>query len=316
MHEVWNPRTGRNQALASAPQMKSSPTPPGTQPNIWRMAIIIVIWLGLLIWPSPQLGAFISNQGLQTANTTITNVTHWASTTQITLPQLHTTAATASPHQYWQAGVIGSDADTHDTGMRTTIATVVPQQVAKNTTNYYWIGAYLADDSFIQVGYFVPWYANTSAGWFYCAFFADGKQGPCMYGPAGSAGNSGTAHQYTLQAVTDSSGGTNWQALMDGTVLGTFAWQSGNTGSHAPSIYAESSGYAPHAADSTLGPVDFPAGMQQLAAGSANWVRVAHATTVYSSSDVCTAYGIAGDQHGGVLLGSGLNCPAAGSQVW
>jgi len=317
MHEVWNPRTGRNQLVRATSPAKLPASPSGTSSTIWRLAIIIAIWLGFLIWPSPQLGSFISNQGLQTANSTITNITHWASTTQITLPQVHTTAANPSPHQYWQAGVLGSDADAHDTGMRASIVTRVPQQVASNTTNYYyWVGAYLADESFVQVGYFVPWYASTSAGWFYCAFSADGKQGPCRYGPAGSAGNNGTTHQYTLQALTDGSGGVTWQALMDGTLLGSFAWSTANTGSHAPSIYAESSGYAPHLADSTLGPVDFPGGMQELPAGTTNWVHVAHASAVYSSSDVCSAYGIASDQHGGILLGSGLNCPAAGSQIW
>jgi hypothetical protein len=45
------------------------------------------------------------------------------------------------------------------------------------------------------------------------------------------------------------------------------------------------------------------------------YVRVTDLRVVYSADNVCPPYGIQRDGHGGALIGSGLACPASGSQL-
>lgn len=240
---------------------------------------------------------------------------------------VHTTlVAPTGLHQYWQVGLVAGPEARNAVAMRTAIVTRLPQAVANHTTNYFWIGSYLADGSFIQVGYYVPWYDQQSAGWFYCAFTAAGTKGPCVYGPLGSAGVDGATHTYALETtpladpdrVPASAVGPPmaWRALMDGAAIGHFVWTSGVTGPNSPSIYAESSGFAPHAATSQLGPVDFPVTVQTRSADQPEYASATHVRPVYAASDVCPPYGLGDDQHGGVLLGTGLPCPAADAWLW
>jgi hypothetical protein len=216
-------------------------------------------------------------------------------------------------HQYWQVGLSAGPEASNATGVRTTISTVLPQQVASQTTNYYWIGSYLADSSFIQVGYYVAWYDPAAAGWFYCAFTPTQQKGPCVYGPAGSAGANGTVHSYALEY---SQGATQWTALVDGRPVGSFSWTSGTTGQDSPGIYAESSGFTAHTAESTLGPVDFTQPIATRAAGQASYHMAHHMRPAYDAEDVCPPYGAASDGTGGALLGSGLGCPADDHWLW
>jgi hypothetical protein len=219
-------------------------------------------------------------------------------------------------HVYWQVGVVAGEADRDATGMRTTVVTTLPQRVSANTTNYFWVGSYLADGSFIQVGYYVPSETTTEvgdAGWFYCAFYADSTEGPCVYGPLDSVGSNGALHTYGLQ----SSGATGldapmWRATMDNTVLGAFSWTVAATGTNTPTIYAESSGFVPHAPTSELGPVDFPRALAVRTSASKDYLPAANLAAIYSAPNVCPPYGISSDGHGGILLGSGLSCPDNG----
>jgi hypothetical protein len=213
--------------------------------------------------------------------------------------------------QFWQVGLQAGLGDMNAIGARSAIQTSLPQQVSENTTNYFWVGAYLSDESFVQAGYYVPWYDNTHAGWFYCAFYPGGREGPCVYGAAGSAGANGTDHLYTLEATAGAGGRASWKIFVDGAVVGRFAWSSDTIGSFGPMIYAESSGYGPHPGTSRLGPVDFVSGLEVLLPGQAHFQAATPLYVMYSAPTVCPPYGIGSDGHGGMLLGSGLPCPAA-----
>lgn len=230
-------------------------------------------------------------------------------------------AERAGQHEYWQVGLVAGPEASNATGMRTTIVTRLPQRVAANTTNYFWIGSYLADNSFIQIGYYVPWYDQSDAGWFYCAFTPSQGKGPCEYGPLGSVGENGSAHTYTLAVAAtttnvDQANANVWSASVDGGEVGRFGWSDGDTGANTPTIFAESSGFAPHAATSVLGPVDFPVPIQTRPAGQRGYVVAAHLRPVYDAPDVCPPYGIGAGATGGALLGSGLPCPKDVSWLW
>lgn len=278
-----------------------------------RLLILIALWLGILIWPAPQLGSYIS-QHLLTHNPISSLIKKGISQ----LPGgVETFVPSDGPHTVWQVGLAADSGSSHATGMRATIQTRVPQKVADNTTNYYWVGSYLSDGSFIQIGYYVGSDDPSEAGWFYCAFHANGSQGPCQYGAKGSAGDDGEQHRYTLETIGDtSSGQPQWQASMDDTPLGQFAWSARDSGQYTPDIYAESSGYSPHDSSSVLGPVDFMDGVQWRGASGSDYQRAAHVSVMYSATNVCPPYGVASDGHDGALLGSGLACPARFSQLW
>ena len=225
----------------------------------------------------------------------------------------------AVAHEYWQVGLSAGPEARNADGMRTTIRTRLPEAVADRTTDYFWVGAYLADGSFIQVGYYVSWYDRDAAGWFYCAFAANGRKGPCVYGPNGSAGANDTTHMYALEVALPAGGERGgspvWRALLDGKTVGRFAWTSDVTGANTPSVYAESSGFSPHPSDSQLGPVDFTVPLQVRLAGQTAYISAAHLRPVYNAPDVCPPYGVAADGHGGSLIGSGLACAADGEDA-
>jgi hypothetical protein len=96
---------------------------------------------------------------------------------------------------------------------------------------------------------------------------------------------------------------------MDDHVLGAFAWSMGDTGTHVPAVYAESSSPAPRdSGGGTLGPVDF----QDFAVRLNGQLRdqpVSQGTPSYNAANVCPPFGLRADGHGGLLMGSGLPCP-------
>jgi hypothetical protein len=217
-------------------------------------------------------------------------------------------AQTVNQHQYWQVGLVASPEASEAVGMRTSIVTRLPQAVASRTTNYFWIGSYLADGSFVQIGYYVAWSDPRHAGWFYCTYTPKGNQGPCVYGPAGSVGGNHEMHIYSLEVAQHGESAT-WIARLDGMEVGHFGWASGTTGPNSPSVYAESSGFTPHLSNGQLGPVDFIVPVQTRRTGEYSYVTATHLQPTYAAPDVCPPYGVAVDGNGGVLLGSGLPCP-------
>lgn len=314
MGELWGPQDWRDRRTlrrisARPPRRKE----PGNR--LLLLAILCLAWLGLLIWPGPQLGAFLSAQSAWLARLTGQGISQVVTVGTSHLPGA--TAAGGGPHTTWQVGVAAVGAPGQDTGVRTTITTRLPQRVSDKTTNYYWVGAYLSDGSFLQAGYYVSSTDDTHAGWFYCAFTAGGQKGPCALGPAGSAGGNGSRHTYTVETMPGGTAGSvDWRVTMDGTTIGQFTWTAGNTGAYMPGVYAESSGYAPHAATSELGPVAFRGGIQVRQAGQTGYVTAPHVQVQYNAANICPPYGVAADGAGGVLLGSGLKCPMGGSLLW
>jgi hypothetical protein len=242
-------------------------------------------------------------------------------------------------HGVWQVGVRAMSLGGPATAMEARIQTRQPQQVADQTTNYYWVGSYLRDRSFIQVGYFLPWYSSAQAGWFYCAYTPTRQQGPCVFGDAGSVGDDGTWHTYRLRAeqpptanaehntganglaaLAETGAGrtasiaTTWDVLVDGVVVGTFAWTASDTGDEVPTIYAESSGPAPHKANSTLGPVEFTDFAVRVV-GRQTDELVTQGLPEYNATDICPPYGMRAGGDQALLLGSGLDCPGLLSEI-
>lgn len=213
-------------------------------------------------------------------------------------------------HQYWQAGTIVDATGRYATAMQTTLRVQIPAQIAEKTTEYFWIGSYLANHAFIQIGYAIPWY-DRSPRWFYCAFTPDGQKGPCAMGDQGSGGIQGSIHHYALSVVADSFPGMwKWMASVDNQVIGTIQESAGSTGLSTPGIFAEQSAYVPMRAVDILGPTAFsPAIEISTASHDAMYsVGLDHLVAEYSAPDVCLEYGIAVQGNSTVLLGSHLPC--------
>ncbi len=279
--------------------------------RLLRILTFTVLGLALVLWPVPRVRSFFVSDVPRLADQAIHSAASWGAQALTRIPdRISSLASPQAQHQFWQVGLTTGNEDAHATGMAASIVTTLPQQVSANTTSYYWVGSYLVDGSFIQAGYYVPARDARHAGWFYCAFFANSKEGPCVYGALGSAGGNGAVHTYTLESLPEALGSaTIWRVELDGALLGQFTWTIGESGSNTPVIYAESSGYAAHAATSVLGPVDFPQTIQVRRAGASVYTPAAHLWVVYDAPNVCPPYGISRDGRGGVLLGSGLACP-------
>lgn len=318
MSQQWSPSPyGRRMRDPVRLARRQPPRRSETRRRLLLLTALCAAWVGLLIWPLPQVGVFLSAQVSRLAHLADQGVTRIVTTGASHLPGA--TVAGGGPHTTWQVGLAAAGAPRQDTGVRATIETRVPQRVSKQTTNYFWVGAYLSDRSFVQAGYYVPGNDDAHAGWFYCAFTADGQKGPCTLGPLGSAGGNGARHTYALEAEAppgNAKGATIWHVRMDGMTIGQFTWAAGDTGAYPPGIYAESSGYAPHAATSQLGPVDFSGGIQVRPAGQTAYVAAPHALVQYNATNVCPPYGVAADGSGGARLGSGLDCAAEDSMLW
>lgn len=292
------------------PPWRSTPEPPpgiatlreqrvacSRGPGVVRLAVFCALWLAIFVWPIPAAGTFVAHQTYALTTSAVSSLVRGA----------------AQPHALWQVGLQAGGADAHATAMRATIGTRLPQRVASGTTSYYWVGSYLADGSFIQVGYYVPGYAPNSAGWFYCAFTPAGAKGPCVYGPLGSV--AGAAHTYALSATKDAGGRPVWSASLDGRPIGSFTWSAGESGTSSPAIYAESSATRPHAAESILGPITV-GGFAVRPRGARGYLPVSTVYPAYSAGDVCPPYGIHALDDGHAELGSGLECPNPFVALW
>lgn len=229
-------------------------------------------------------------------------------------PLLSVTAGTGAPQQYWQVGAVASQADADVSGMQTTMRLAIPKTIADHTTVYLWIGSYLADGAFVQVGVAIPWY-DRSPRWFYCAFDPAQRKGPCAMGPSGSGGKAGSWHRFTLSAAPAAAGGFVWTAAMDGQTIGVLPESVGTTGASAPGVFVEQSAFAPHAATDDLGPVEFRPALQ-VARSSGAWQPAPAALATYSAADTCPPYGIGVAGPNDLWLGSQLDCPPAGSALW
>src|SRR5262249_29847009 len=303
MQRAWTARDQRSQCRQTTWQPVSHVVP--YQPRArgvsrkrgLRFIAICLLWLALLTSPAPQMWSFLLSALPRLAGTALHDAATWANHTLARIPDhVQLLADPHEQHTYWQVGLTAGDEDAHATRMRTRIVTRLPQQVSSDTTNYYWVGSYLSDGSFIQAGYFVPSRDSRNAGWFYCAFYANGHEGPCVYGDMGSVGGDGAAHTYTLEATQN---GTIWRALVDDQLLGAFRWTTGESAATSPVIYAESSGYKPHPSTSALGPVDFTDGIEVRHQPADNYMGAVHLWVVYNAPNVCPPYGIAPDGHGG-----------------
>ncbi len=254
-------------------------------------------------------------------------VVNWRDQHQFNLPAIPfprigiaiTPAATpVTTARYWQTGVLAGGDATNATAMQTTIRTVQPNHIASQSTDYFWIGSYLADGSFIQVGYAVPWF-DPEPRWFFCTFDPQGNEGPCPLGPPGSAGPSGAVHTYTLVAQpADQAGTWDWVASMDGQTIGDATLGAGDTGRQTPSIFVEQSSFAPLSATNDLGPVDFNPAIQfsHDTNGSPDFSAPQHARPAYSSSSACPPFGVNVIASNAVQLGSQLSCLPTDTNLW
>lgn len=222
--------------------------------------------------------------------------------------------ASPAPQQYWQAGALAGAAAQHATGFRTTIRTHLPHVIADHTTDYFWIGSYLADGSFIQVGYAVPWYDH-APHWFYCAFTPSGVKGPCNFGGPQSAGPDQSWHTYALQA-TPTPPGAIWTVLVDGRSVANFPFASGTTGDHTPGVYVEQSAFTPIMPINDLGPTEFAPAIVVQTVAHPDYFAAPHAHSSYSSPGVCPAYGVGVARFNDLLLGTGIACPPDGADLW
>jgi hypothetical protein len=233
--------------------------------------------------------------------------------TQISLTPTNTPA----PQLGWQVGAIADDDATNIVAMRTTIRTHIPSAIPDKTSDYFWIGAYLADGSFIQIGYAASWYDH-SPRWFYCMFDSAGVKGACPQGPDHSAGSEGSWHSYELRATPgDTPGIWIWTAQVDGKSVGSLSAPSGAVTASHISIVAEQSSFTPHLPSNALGAVEFRPAIELMTEGNQAHFRAPQsARAAYSSDQICPPYGIAASGTNDVRLGSGLPCLLNGSDLW
>jgi hypothetical protein len=220
---------------------------------------------------------------------------------------------------FWEVGVSAGPDARDATAMRTTIRTVLPHHFAAHTTDFFWIGSYLSDGSFVQVGYAVSW-SDRTAHWFYCSFGLGGTPGPCKIGPSSSAGAAGQMHTYALVARPASQNGQwSWLATFDGKTIGTMLLSAGSTGLETPAIYVEQSAFVATEPLNDLGPAEFSPAIEisHASAGTApSYVSPQHAFAMASSIDACGVYGVRVLATNDVEIGSQLPCLAIGQQVW
>jgi len=234
----------------------------------------------------------------------------------VSLGALRPTMTTAR-QTYWQVGVVAGGDGQHVSAMRTRIRTHLPHTVADKTTDYFWIGSYLADGSFIQIGYAIPWY-DAQPRWFFCAFDPNGTKMQCPLGEPQSAGPAEAWHSYTLIATRVQPDHWLWVAQIDDHVIGSIPEQVGSTGVATPGVFVEQSAFAPHAATNDLGPVEFSPAIE-VVQGGASTTHFTAATTgnvAYSTLDVCPPYGVGLAGKNDVLLGTDLPCLPAGTYLW
>jgi hypothetical protein len=180
------------------------------------------------------------------------------------MPQgpIHTVELQAPTGAYWfQVGAQGDASSSGHYGASVMIRTVYDQ--ANNDAHSYWVGGYLSNGAFIQVGYLTTVSTDGSpycCAWFY-EYFEALNSSCCapIIGPEFSAGPIGSWHSYKM----DSNLNNTWSFYMDGKLLvlpgsgsGTTPdLGTGNSGTHPPAALAE---VADTSNDrDTLGPAEF-----------------------------------------------------------
>jgi hypothetical protein len=160
----------------------------------------------------------------------------------------------SSTTYYWyQVGALGTSSSYDFTGANITIRTVYDR--VNNDAHSYWVGGYLSNGAFIQVGYLNG--LSTTGQPYCCAWFFEyfpAGQDCCdpVIGREGSAEPIGSWHTYSMVHT----GGEVWSFYMDGKLLGaTPPIGATSSGQQAPAGIAE---VAQAASDGdVLGPGEF-----------------------------------------------------------
>lgn len=144
----------------------------------------------------------------------------------------------SSATYYWyQVGALGTSSSYNFTGANITIRTVYDG--VNNDAHSYWVGGYLSNGAFIQVGYLNG--LSTTGQAYCCAWFFEyfpAGQSCCdpVIGREDSAGPIGSWHTYSMVHT----GGEVWSFYMDGKLLGaTPPIGATNSGQQAPAGIAE-----------------------------------------------------------------------------
>ncbi|HEY5620821.1 MAG TPA: hypothetical protein VIK88_04125 [Candidatus Bathyarchaeia archaeon] len=164
------------------------------------------------------------------------------------------TQQTPSQYYWYQVGAIGNSSSYNFVGANITIRTVYDQ--VNNDAHSYWIGGYISNGAFIQVGY-LNGVSTTGqpycCAWFY-EYFPAGQSTCCppVIGREGTAGPIGSRHEYSMVHTVNGV----WSFYMDGKLLGsTPNLGASSSGNHAPAGIAE----VAQASSNTdiLGPAEF-----------------------------------------------------------
>lgn len=183
----------------------------------------------------------------------------------------------STPVYYWyQVGAIGTNSSSNFTGASIKIKTAYDQ--VNNDAHSYWVGGYIANGAFIQVGYLNG--LSTTGQPYCCAWFFEYfpvGQNCCdpVIGREGSAGPVGSWHTFSMEHTT----GGIWSFYMDGELLGS-----------TPPLGAENSGD------------ESPAGIAEVAQATSN-------TDVLGPGEFK-------DMQFRDLLGSWQPVPAANNMIW
>ncbi len=154
---------------------------------------------------------------------------------------------------YWfQVGAVADNSTKHFTGVNITIRTTYDKIILADHS--YWIGSFLSNGAFIQVGYLTTLSTDNRpycCAWFY-EYFPPFAANPPVIGPAGSAGPIGAWHTYSMLSL----GNGTWTFYMDGQPLGLPQYvEAKDSGDYVANPTAEVAG-----ADNnheTLGPAEF-----------------------------------------------------------
>jgi len=177
------------------------------------------------------------------------------------------------PVYYWyQVGAIGTSSSYDFTGANITIRTVYDR--VNNDAHSYWVGGYLSNGAFIQVGYLNG--LSTTGQPYCCAWFFEYfpvGQDCCdpVIGREGSAGPIGSWHTYSMVHT----GGEIWSFYMDRKLLGsTPPIGATSSGQQAPAGIAEVAQAASNA--DVLGPGEFKDMRSRSISGSWQLVSAAN----------------------------------------
>ncbi len=183
---------------------------------------------------------------------------------------------TTTDYYWFQAGAIGDSSSDYHSGANVTIRTVYDQ--VNNDGHSYWVGGYLSNGAFIQVG-FLNEVSTTNrpycCAWFF-EYFPAGQTECCapVVGRAGSAGPIGSWHTYSMVH----SGSGVWSFYMDEILLGsTPNLGATDSGQHAPAAIAEVAQATSNS--DVLGPGEFK-GLWYRDQTGGIWTRVPAANTL------------------------------------